>query len=60
MDKDEHTAALFQRGGSCLYDGSYDLDGSGVVHLIYRLGRYFKEHRQEERLRISTEYAGFT
>eukprot|EP00975_Prorocentrum_lima_P002628 579670-Prorocentrum_lima.AAC.1 len=52
MDKDENTAALFQRGGRCVYDGSEDLTGSGAVHILYRLGRYFKEHRQEEILRF--------
>eukprot|EP00975_Prorocentrum_lima_P061488 12880175-Prorocentrum_lima.AAC.1 len=25
MDRDDETAALFQRGGRCIYDGSVDL-----------------------------------
>eukprot|EP00975_Prorocentrum_lima_P034542 7260407-Prorocentrum_lima.AAC.1 len=59
MEVDTNVAQLFQYGGYVGYpDGP--LDGSGIVHILHRLGRYFKEHEQEEILRISAEYAAFS
>eukprot|EP00975_Prorocentrum_lima_P008523 1820791-Prorocentrum_lima.AAC.1 len=59
MDADALTAQLFQYGEDCIYpEGS--LRGSGIVHILHRLDKYFKGHGQEEVLRISAEYVAFS
>eukprot|EP00975_Prorocentrum_lima_P034064 7157386-Prorocentrum_lima.AAC.1 len=58
MDKDSDVAQLFQYGGTC--HSSIDFEGTGLQHILHRLGKYFKEHNHSEILRISTEYANFS
>eukprot|EP00975_Prorocentrum_lima_P058650 12300943-Prorocentrum_lima.AAC.1 len=57
--EDREISRLFQRGGVFAYaEGLLDL--TGIQHAIYRRGLYFQEHEQEEALRISAEYVGFS
>eukprot|EP00975_Prorocentrum_lima_P049461 10345459-Prorocentrum_lima.AAC.1 len=54
MDNDENAAPLFQHGGTCFNpDGTtIDFGGTGLQHVLHRLGKYFKEHNQSEILHI--------
>eukprot|EP00975_Prorocentrum_lima_P041326 8682519-Prorocentrum_lima.AAC.1 len=61
MDKDPEVAQLFQNGGTCYNaDSNIDFEGTGLQHVLHRLGKYFKEHSQSEVPRISTEYTNFS
>eukprot|EP00975_Prorocentrum_lima_P021139 4447393-Prorocentrum_lima.AAC.1 len=62
MDNDDNVAQLFQYGGTSFNaDGTtVDFEGTGLQHILHRLGKYFKEHNQSEILHISTEYRCFT
>eukprot|EP00975_Prorocentrum_lima_P014539 3083797-Prorocentrum_lima.AAC.1 len=61
MDGDPSVALLFQFGGTCIYDnGATSYEGTGLQHILFSLGKYFKEHSQSEILCVSTEYATFT
>eukprot|EP00975_Prorocentrum_lima_P002788 615285-Prorocentrum_lima.AAC.1 len=60
MDKDPNVAELFQYGGFSTYDsGATCFEGSGIQHILLRLGKYFREHSQSEVLRVATEYTNF-
>eukprot|EP00975_Prorocentrum_lima_P031248 6558388-Prorocentrum_lima.AAC.1 len=44
MDGDPNVATLLQYGGFCTYDnGATSLEGSGIQHILLRLGKYFKD-----------------
>eukprot|EP00975_Prorocentrum_lima_P039694 8341223-Prorocentrum_lima.AAC.1 len=45
LDADPDVALLFQFGGLCIYDnGATSLEGSGLQHILFRLGKYIQEH----------------